>query len=451
MKKKTREEAMKPPKKQLYKFQQEALAQVGDRDNILLAAEMGTGKTLMSITQSERWNSPILICLVLKSTVQQWIDELESQTERRVFNAYKHSKRDGMDAFMACTERKALVIGYDAYKAYRATELRAYINQHSEDVTIICDESSLIGRMKSERTKAVLKSKTRHKILLSGTPATGGRMENLLPSMYMLGWPMSKEKFLQEYCEVYEWADPARPWVIIPLITGYKNLDKLRAGLKEHGTIFLTMEEAGVELPEVTEQRIKIKTPPEYKKFMKNGIVQIGDQDIVGENPLTKMLYSRQICSVYNPAKITAFEELLQQAETETVVVFYNWTAELQILQRICERLQRPVCVVNGQRKDLTAYKNKEPGTVILAQYRAASMGLNLQESRIVIFYSLCLSYSDYEQAKARVHRIGQTRNCIFYNLLCEDSIEEHILSVLEERKDYTEQLFTETMEVMAA
>lgn len=265
MKKKIKE---RPPKKELYKFQQEALAQVGNRDNILLAAEMGTGKTLMSIMQSERYNSSVLVCLVLKSTVQQWIDELESQTERRVFNAYKHSKRDGIDAFMACTERRALVIGYDAYKAFRATELRKYINQHSEDVTIICDESSLIGRMKSERTKAVLKSKTKHKILLSGTPCSGGRMENLLPSMYMLGWPMSKEKFLQEYCEVYEWADPARPWVIIPLITGYKNLDKLRAGLKEHGTIFLTMEEAGVELPEVTEQRIKIKTPPEYKRII---------------------------------------------------------------------------------------------------------------------------------------------------------------------------------------
>lgn len=90
MKKKIREEALKPPKKELYKFQQEALAQVGDRDNILLAAEMGTGKTLMSITQSERWNSPILICLVLKSTVQQWIDELESQTERKTQPKKRH-------------------------------------------------------------------------------------------------------------------------------------------------------------------------------------------------------------------------------------------------------------------------------------------------------------------------------------------------------------------------
>ena len=71
-------------------------------------------------------------------------------------------------------------------------------------------------------------------------------------------------------------------------------------------------------------------------------------------------------------------------------------------------------------------------------------MGLNLQRARICVFYSLCLSYSDYEQAKARIHRIGQNRNCNFYNLICESSIEEDILETLEQRRDYTEQLFTE-------
>ena len=67
-------------KKKLYKFQQDALAQIGSLNNVLLAAEMGTGKTLMSIEQSERWNSPILVCLVLKSTLSQWITELRRQT-----------------------------------------------------------------------------------------------------------------------------------------------------------------------------------------------------------------------------------------------------------------------------------------------------------------------------------------------------------------------------------
>lgn len=435
----------KQEKKILYKFQQAALDKIRNFDNALLAAEMGTGKTLMSIEQSERYNSPVLVCLVLKSTVQQWLDELSSQTERKVFNGYKKTKRDGINAFIACSERKCIVIGYDAYKARCAKQLREYINNNSENVTMVCDESSLIGNMQSQRTKAVLKSKTKHKIMLSGTPATGGKMECLIPTMHLLGWPITKEEFLQNYCEVYEWTNPARPWVTIPIIQGYKNIDELHAGLEQHGTVFLTMEEAGVELPEVTEQSIRQRKTADYKKFMKNGIITIGDEEIIGDNSLTKMMRARQLCSIYNPDRAAAVEELLLQAGNEPVVIFYNWTAELDILRVICERLKRPLSVVNGSGRDLSAYYAETPGTVICVQYRAGSMGLNLQNSRICIFFSLCLSYSDYEQAKARVHRIGQNRNCIFYTIICEDSVEEDILYTLAERKDYSERLFART------
>lgn len=431
-------------KKQLYDFQRQALDKIQDRDNAALFWQMGAGKTISSIELTERWNSQILICLVLKSTVSQWTEELAGQTDRQVFNGYKKSKKDGVKAFIDATGRKALVIGYDAYKAKSGAELRKYINDNAEQVTMICDESSLIGHMTSERTKAVMKTKTKHRLLLSGTPATGGKMEAMIPTMNMLGWNITKEKFLQQFCHVYEWTDPTRPWMTIPIIQGYKNIDKLREGLKEHGGSFITMEEAGVQLPATTEQIISIQTPPEYKKFMKNGIVKIGDTEIIGENNLTKMLYARQICSVYNPGKAAALEELLQQAGDEMVIVFYNWTAELRILQSVCGKLHRPMSLINGQTKDTKNYQAGTPGTVILCQYQAASMGLNLQKARICIFYSQCLSYSDYEQAKARIHRIGQNRNCNFYNLICESSIEEDILETLEQRKDYTEQLFTE-------
>lgn len=431
-------------KKELYEFQRQALDTITDRDNAALFWQMGAGKTVSSIELTERWNSQILICLVLKSTVSQWTDELQGQTDRQVFNGYKKSKKDGVKTFINTTGRKALVIGYDAYKAKSAAELRQYINDNAEQVSMICDESSLIGHMTSERTKAVMKTKVRHRLLLSGTPATGGKLEAIIPTACMLGWHMTKEQFLQQFCHVYEWTDPTRPWMTIPIIQGYKNIDKLREGLQEHGGSFITMEEAGVQLPETTEQIISIQTPPEYKRFMKNGIVKIGDTEIVGENNLTKMLYARQLCSVYNPAKAAALEELLQQAGDEPVVIFYNWTAELYVLQKIREKLGRPMSIVNGQKKDLKAYEEGTPGTVILCQYQAASMGLNLQKARICIFYSQCLSYSDYEQAKARIHRIGQNRNCNFYNLICSDSIEEDILETLEQRRDYTEQLFTE-------
>ena len=368
----------KQDKKILYNFQQAALDKIKNFDNILLAAEMGTGKTLMSIEQSERYDSPALVCLVLKSTVQQWLDELESQTDRRVFNGYKKTKTDGIDAFIACSERKCIVIGYDAYKALCAKKLREYINANAESVTMICDESSLIGNMKSQRTKSVLKSDTAHKIMLSGTPATGGKMENLIPTMHLLGWPITKEEFLQNYCDVYEWTNPARPWVTIPIIQGYKNIDELHAGLEQHGTVFLTMEDAGVELPEVTEQSIRQKKTSDYKKFMKNGIITIGDEEIIGDNSLTKMMRARQLCSIYNPERAAAVEELLLQAGTEPVVVFYNWTAELDILKSICERLKRPVSVVNGQTREFIRILRWDSRN---GRMRAVSGGVNGTES----------------------------------------------------------------------
>lgn len=429
-------------KKELFKFQSEALNTVKNEDNALLCWGMGTGKTISSIALAEHWGSEILVCLVLKSTVSQWIEALNEQTDRKVYNGYKKTKKDGIEPFIQCSERKALVIGYDAFKTASSCKLRDYVSKNERSATVICDESSLIGHMESARTKAVMKTKSKHKMMLSGTPATGGKMEALLPTMNMLGWKMTKKEFLKQYCDVYEWIDPTRPWLTIPIIRGYRNLDKLREGLKQHGTSFMTMEDAGVELPETSEQTLDISVTSEYKKFMKNSIVTVGGRELIGENALTKMLYARQLCSVYNGEKMSVLKELLMQSGDEPVLVFYNWTAELDTLKKLCDELERPICTVNGQGKDLRAYEQNRPGTVILAQYQAASMGLNLQKCNICIFYSLCLSYSDYEQAKARIHRIGQNRHCSFYKLICTGSIEEHIMETLEQRQDYTEQLY---------
>lgn len=431
-------------RKNLYAFQSEALDKIENYQNAALFWQMGAGKTISSIELTERWNSLILVCVVLKSTVNQWIEELSNQTDRYIFNAYKKSKADGIQPFIDYDGRKCIVIGYDAYKAKCGIVLRKYLSQHSSETTLICDESSQIGNLESERTRAVMDTKTKHKLLLSGTPASGGRLEAMVPTMHMLGWNISKWQFMQEFCEVYQWRNPAQPWMSMPIIKGYKNIDKLRIGLQEHGGSFITMSEAGVQLPKIIEQKLVVSPPAEYKKFMKDRIVEIDGQEIVGDNNLTKMLRARQICAVYNLDKVAALEELLQQTGDEIAVVFYNWETEFKILQRICEHLGKPISVVNGRKKDLKAYEADRKGSVILIQYQAGSMGLNLQKSRICIFYSLCLSYSDYEQAKARVYRIGQKRNCIFYNIICKDSVEEHILGTLEKRRNYTEQLFTD-------
>ena len=434
--------------KQLFKFQQDAIESISKNRNALLAWQMGTGKTVSSIELAKIYNSDIFVCLVLKSTVQQWIDELTEQTDMKVFNGYKRTKSDGIEPFIQCSERKALVIGYDAYKTKGCDNLKKYLCKNSKNVTLICDESSLIGHRTSQRTKAVLKTDAEHKIFLSGTPATGGRMENILPTATMLGWDITYDEFLTRYCYVNHFVDRNNPWRRFDIITGYHDIDDMRENLKKHGTSFLTMEEAGWQLPE--SQKIIVDTDiiPAYKKFKKTSLVKIDGKEIIGDNALTQMLYERQLCScIYNKNRTDAIFDLLSEAGDEPVVIFYNWTAELNKLEEICEQLQKQVDYVNGSGRSMKHYEKGDAGTVILCQYQAAAMGLNLQKARICIFASLCLSYSDYDQARARIDRIGQTRNTLFYMPICTGTVEEKIYQTLQQRKDYTVELFTESIE----
>ena len=67
-------------------------------------------------------------------------------------------------------------------------------------------------------------------------------------------------------------------------------------------------------------------------------------------------------------------------------------------------------------------------------------MDYNPIEDKNVI--NCCLH--DFEQSKKRIHRIGQKQTCFYYLMLCRGSIEERILKTLEERKDFTDELFEE-------
>lgn len=429
--------------KTLFQFQKDALNKIAKNKNAALYWDMGTGKTYSSICLSNYWNSEILIVLVLKSTTKQWIKELEEETDRKVFNGYKKTKKDGIKCFIDYEGKKALVIGYDAYKAKSSRDLIRYINKNSDKVTIICDESQLIGHDTSLRTKAVMNTRSFHKLFLSGTPAAGGKMENLISNLKCLGVDITFEQFLKDYCYTREWINPAMPWKKMTFITGYHDIDKLKNTLVKHGASFLTKEQAGVELPEAQDVLIYQDATSNYKTFMKRDLIELDDETTLkGDNSLTKLLYARQLCSIYDKSRAEAVKDLLQQADGEMVVIFYNFNKEYEILKGICKELKRPICTVNGQKKDLSNYEKGERNTVILGQYQACSAGLNLQKARITIFNSLPLSYSDYEQAKARTHRIGQNRGCLFYHMLSENTVEEKILETLMERKDYTVQLF---------
>ena len=299
------------------------------------------------------------------------------------------------------------------------------------------DESSLIQNEKAKRTKFILNLKFDGLILLSGTPV-GGKYENLWSQCKLLGLDISKSQFWGTYIktrliEVNGFS--------LPIVTGYMNVRDLKQNLRDHGAIFLKSSEV-IDLPEQVEIKQYIEPIKAYKTFKKDSIVEIDDEELVGDNTLKKMLYERQLCGQFNSNKLDSLKEIMEST-TNRIIIFYNFTKEKDLIVGLCEKLKKPYSIINGEIKDLEAYTTKDD-SITIVQYQAGAMGLNLQEANKIIYFTLPLSSELFEQSKKRIHRIGQIDTCFYYYLLTKGTIEESIYKTLMMRKDYTNELYRE-------
>ena len=74
-------------------------------------------------------------------------------------------------------------------------------------------------------------------------------------------------------------------------------------------------------------------------------------------------------------------------------------------------------------------------GAVLPAQIQSGGTGLNIQAASVVILCEPQLKPSIENQAISRAYRMGQARNVLVYRLLCEKSIDERVMELLEEKQ----------------
>lgn len=306
------------------------------------------------------------------------------------------------------------------------------------DFTLILDESSLIQNTDTKRTKFILKLQPKNVILLSGTP--GHRYENLWSQMHLLGWNISEDLFKKQYTEV-EYIDTDTR--TIPVVVGYKNVERLKRKMADHGCQFLKTEEV-FDLPEQVFTKTFVEQSDLYKKFRQKRFLEFQwcdeEVELVGDTTLTKMLYERQLCGMYSEAKLDAFNDLISTCD-DRFIVFYNFNLELEQLLIIAEDNDRSVSIVNGKTKDLRAYEDTD-NSITFINYMAGSKGLNLQKANRIIFFTPTLSCEDWMQSAKRIHRINQTKTCFYYQMIVKNSVEEKIYQALEMGVNYTNDLF---------
>lgn len=361
-----------------------------------------------------------------KSKMKDWIDHFNTYYD---YEVYDLTKKDNITKFINSSNSVG-VINFDLI--FRRVEL-----QNLSHFTLMLDESSLIGNHKAKRTRFITAMLPDAVVLLSGTP---GKYEKLWSQCKLLNWPISKTAFDTRYINyISKDFHVGFPVKVIDKRDPYRNVDELKEKLREHGAVFMKTEEV-MDLPEQNFIDVKISPTVEYKKFLKDKIITINDEELVGDHTFRKYLYKRQLCSIYNQEKIDALKDLLDSTD-DRVIIFYTWNKELSIIKSLVG--ERPISEVNGHTKDLTNYETQDD-SITLVQYQSGAKGLNLQKANKMIFFTPTDKSDDYQQAIKRIHRIGQKSTCFYYRLIVENSIEMDIYRALEKQQDYTDYLFEE-------
>ena len=421
----------------LFPHQEQALNLTKGLNRVAYYLDMGLGKTFVGAEKMMQLDSMINLVVCQKSKIQDWVDHfLTNYSNTLVYNL---TDKKQLDKFLLHDESSRIVgvVNYDL--VFRRKD---FLQLH--DFTLMLDESSLIQNDKAKRSKFILEMNPSNVILLSGTP-TSGKYENLWTQIHLLGWKISKNTYNRQYVNWKKINVCGFPQMIVNKDDPYKNVDRLKLKMREHGAVFMKTEEC-FELPEQTFIPVTVGTSKEYRKFKKDSIITVQtdekEVELIGDTTLTKMMYSRMLCGQYSKDKLQSFRDLVESTN-DRLIVFYNFNEELNQLKKIAESMERPTSEVNGHVKDLDAYDH-EDNSITFVQYQAGAMGLNLQKANKIIYFTLPLLSEHFEQSKKRIHRIGQTNTCFYYLMICKSTIEEEIQQTLEMRKDYTDYLFKE-------
>jgi len=143
-------------------------------------------------------------------------------------------------------------------------------------------------------------------------------------------------------------------------------------------------------------------------------------------------------------SKTEALMNILQACRRDPkskVVIFSQWTSFLNIIQAQLNESGYKYCRIDGTmsarvRDTAMAALETDPDTrIMLASLAVCSVGLNLVAADTVILADTWWAPAIEDQARDRVHRLGQKRPTTVWRLIMEDSIEERVLEIQKEKR----------------
>ena len=151
--------------------------------------------------------------------------------------------------------------------------------------------------------------------------------------------------------------------------------------------------------------------------------------------------------SVGETAREKALLEILGKNPEEKKVVFIQYLKTLDSVAALLERWGIPFALFSGdlsaREKDESIRRFREELPILLST-ESGGEGRNLQFCNTLVNFDLPWNPMRIEQRIGRLHRIGQNREVFIFNLSVRETLEDHILHILENKINMFEMVIGE-------
>jgi len=445
-----------PENFEYFPFQKAGIKFMDERDGVLLADEMGTGKTIQVIGLINLDTSLKNIIIICPATMKLvWKSELEKWLTRNmtigVVNGGVFPTSD------------IVILNYDILHKHEVA-----IRERKWDLRV-CDEAHYIKNPKTRRTKHILGEwnkkvkgwnilpiRARKRVFLTGTPIVNRPIE-LWPILRALDpdtWSNWKY-FTQRYCNAKQtrWGYD---------VTGASNMEEL--GKKLRSTIMMRRLKKDVlkELPSKTRQVIEVPADSVVMKILDrenyeydlrfdkiNELERAAEQAEKTKNEaryqeLVQQLKEQQgaafaemsamrheIAKTKIPIVIKHLGDLLENEQK--VVVFAHHKIMVDALH---EKFPNSVTLTgstpqNKRQENIEKFQNDPSCLLFIGNIKAAGMGITLTASSHCVFAELSWVPGEINQCEDRLLRIGQKNNVTIQHLVYEGSLDARMAKTI--------------------
>ena len=322
---------------------------------------------------------------------------------------------------------------------------------------IIADEGHRLKDGTSRQSKAMhrLADRADYRLLLTGTAITNKELD--IYSEYRFTAPQVFGKSFYAFRGRYFYMGGYGGYV--PVFRKEMTDDFLE---KLHSIAFRVRKDECLDLPPITEEVRSIDLEPKamklYRQIEEDSYAELRDSEVTVFNVLTQILRLSQITGghltdddksghVVSTAKLDALEDIIDtmREEGKKLVVMARFTAELDDIENLLRKKNIGYAVVRGGVKDraeeVRRFQQDDDCRVFVGQIQAAGMGLTLTAASTMVFYSLDYNMANFDQAKARIHRVSQKENCHYIYLCCRGTIDTKVLKALRGKIDLAKAL----------